>query len=225
MDALRDGNRVVHFGFDHQMPGCIPKGPEVRGNEYVEATKYYSTQDKEEKLSIFIEGLDLFEMLFGYKSESIIPPNYIWSPDYNRAVYEKGVKFFQGIRKIKEPVPGGEHKYHTFYLGKKNNLDQINLIRNVLFEPSLFRLGIKDPVSRCLSDMKIAFRMHKPAVINSHRINYAGFIDQTNRDRTLKMLHQILTIALKSWPDIEFITSDQLGRIILSENNNPNFYV
>jgi len=214
MDALYKGDRDVHFGFDNEMPGIIPRGTEVRGNIYMDAANYHSFKDKSEKLAIFLEGLDLFDKLFGYRSVTIIPPNYTWSPDYNESVLEKGVKFFQSIRKIREPVPVGKHKYHSVYIGKKNNLGQVYLMRNVLFEPSMFKLGIKDPVSRCLSDIEIAFRMHKPAVINSHRINYAGFIDEVNRDRTLKMLHQILSTALKLWPDIEFKTSDQLGTLI-----------
>jgi hypothetical protein len=214
MEALRRGDRDAHFGFENQMPGSIPRGPVVKGNLFVEATMYSSSEDKEKKLAIFLEGLDIFEILFGYRSETIIPPNFIWSPDYNEAVLKKGIRFFQGNRKICEPVSGGNLKYHTFFLGKKNNLGQIYMVRNSLFEPSLFRLGIKDPVGRCLSDMAIAFRMYKPAVICSHRVNYVGFIDQTNRDRSLKMLYQLFTSTLKTWPDVEFMTSDKLGRII-----------
>lgn len=214
MDALRKGNRDVRFGFDHQMPGCIPKGPDVKGNDYIEATKYTSQIDKTKKIADYLEGLDIFEKLFNYRSETVIPPNYIWSPDYNEPVFNKGVTTFQGIRKICEPVPGGKNKYHTFFLGTKNKLGQIYLIRNAFFEPSLFRLGFEDPIDRCLSDITIAFRMQKPAVICSHRINYVGFIDQANRDRTLRMLNILLTKALRNWPDIEFLTSDQLGNTI-----------
>lgn len=214
MDALRKGDRDAHFGFSNNMPGCIPLGPEVRGNPYVEAMRYSSLKDKVEKLNIFLEGLDLFEKLFGYSSKTIIPPNFTWSPDYNEAVLERGVMFFQGVRRMREPYPGGKNIKHRFYLGKKNNLGQIYSVRNSIFEPSMFKLGIKDPVNRCLSEMDIAFRMYKPVVITSHRINYVGFIDTANRDRTLKMLHKILSTALKRWPDIEFMTSDQLGKII-----------
>jgi hypothetical protein len=183
----------------------------------VKATKYTSLKDKEEKLSIFLEGLDLFEELFEYRSESVIPPNYTWSPDYDKAVLNKGVKFFQGNRKICEPISENKNKYHTLFIGKKNKTGQIYLMRNVLFEPSLFELGIKDPIDRCLSDINIAFKMHKPAIISSHRVNYVGFLDETNRDRSLKMLYQILKTALNRWSDIEFMTSDQLGEIIILE--------
>lgn len=221
MDALQNGNRDALFGFHHKMPGCIPLGPVAKGNEFVEPLKYNSMSDKEKKFSFFLEGLDLFEKLLGYKSVSIIPPNYIWSPDFNEAVYKKKVKFFQGLRKMCEPNPGGKDRYHNHYLNKRNQYGQTYLVRNVLFEPSLFRLNIKDPVDYCLSEMAIAFRMKKPATICSHRLNYVGFIDEANRDRTLKMLNDLLASALKFWPEIEFMTTDQLGHILLQ---NEGFY-
>lgn len=220
MEALRNGDEAALFGFAHKMPGCIPMGPEVLGNPYVEALRYRSMQDKVEKLKIFMEGLTLFENMFGYRSESIIPPNYTWSPDFNASVWAQGVKYFQGLRLMGEPVPGEVSKQHRIYLGKQNSLGQTYLVRNALFEPSMFGLGIKDPVDRCLAEMKIAFSLRKPAIITSHRINFVGFIDPLNRDRNLRMLDQVLTKALKRWPDIEFMTSDQLGALLTKGRND-----
>lgn len=216
MERLQKGEQDVHFGFSNQMPGCIPLGPEVWGNPYIEATKYNSFEDKEQKLTIYLEGLDLFEKLFGYRSETIIPPNFTWCPDFNEAVYEKGVRVFQGIRKFREPDLNNGYKYHSIYTGKNNFLGQTYLVRNCLFEPTMSRLRIRDPVDKCISDMSIAFKMHKPAIISSHRLNYVGFIDENNRDRTLRMLYKMLSIALKQWPEIEFMTSNQLGRTIIT---------
>jgi len=56
--------------------------------------------------------------------------------------------------------------------------------------------------------------MGKPAVISSHRINYVGFLHEKNRDKTLNYLRQILKTALNKWSDLEFMHSDQLGRLI-----------
>jgi hypothetical protein len=217
MDSLKNSDPDVHFGFNNRMVGTIPRGPLANGNNYVDVLSYTSIEDKTDKLGIFLEGLDLFEGLFGFRSESVIPPNYTWSPDFNGALQEKGVKIFQGLRKFREPMVDGESKFHTTYLGMKNDFDQAYLVRNAWFEPSLFTLGIKNPVDRCLSDISIAFKMRKPAIITSHRLNYAGFIEERNRDRTLKMLDTLFRAALKKWPDIEFMTSSQLGRVILSE--------
>lgn len=217
MDALRRKEPDALFSFENRLPGCIVKGHEIKGNYYTQATYYNCLHDKEQKINIFLEGLDLFEKLFGYRSETVIPPNYIWSPDFNEAVLHKGVKCFQGIRKFREPLMDGGFRQHSVFTGKRNQLGQTYIVRNCFFEPSMFKLGIADPVGKCLYDMAIAFRMRKPAIIGSHRLNYAGFIDEKNRDNTLKMLNEILTASLKRWPDIEFMTSDQLGKMITYE--------
>jgi len=222
MRALQNGDRDAHFAFENEMPGSIPLGPEVKGNQYVVAMQYDSLEDKKDKLNIFLDGLEIFEQLFGYRSESTIPPNFVWSPDFNKAVMEKGVKYFQGIRRISEPMPGERNRRHPVYTGMKSEHGQRYSVRNAIFEPSMFSVGIKDPVSQCLTEMNIAFRMCKPAVITSHRINFVGFLDSNNRDRNLKMLNELLSRALKRWPDIEFMTSDQLGRIIDTSYNGKN---
>lgn len=214
MDALQKGDRDAHFSFENNVPGSIPNGVEVGGNSYVMAMRYTTLADKEEKLKIFLEGLDLFEDLFGYRSLSIIPPVYTWSPDFDRAVFEKGVRYIQGIRLMHEPVVGSKSKYHRRHLGIRNSLGQISLIRNAIFEPTLKNLGINDPVSTCLSEINIAFKLNKPAIICSHRINYVGYLDTRNRDNSLELLGQVLSKALKRWPDIEFMTTDQLGKLI-----------
>jgi len=214
MEALQRGDEASRFGFENRMPGCISKGANGVGNYFVEALRYHSKEDKDEKLKIFMEGLVLFEKLFGYRSESIIPPNYTWSPDFDASVWAQGVRYLQGLRLMNEPVPDETSKQHRIYLGKQNALGQTYLVRNSIFEPSMFGLGIKDPVDRCLKEMQIAFTLNKPAIITSHRLNYVGHLDPANRDQTLNMLGQILSRALKRWPDMEFMTSDRLGRLI-----------
>ena len=219
MHALKKGDQDVRFGFENGMPGCINKGAIIKGNQYVGATHYHSLDDKRNKLNIILEGLDIFEQLFGYKSKTLIPPNYIWSLDFNRAVKLKGVKYFQGIHKMREPISEAESTFHNIHLGMRSKEGQTYLVRNVTFEPSMFRLGIKDPVKQCLSEMSIAFKLKKPAVLSSHRINYVGFIDPSNRDRNLKMLDEVLKTALKRWPDIEFMSSVDLGDVIVQSES------
>jgi hypothetical protein len=38
-----------------------------------------------------------------------------------------------------------------------------------------------------------------------------GFIDEGNRDRNLKTLSVLLAEILKTWPEVEFVTSVDLG--------------
>lgn len=219
MDALRRGDPDAHFGFDLQIPGGIKKNGYGTCNHFIEALIYDSESDKNEKLSIILEGLKLFEETFGYRSESFIPPNYIWNPDFDQAVNQSGVRFYQGNRKMKEPMPDGSVSLHPRRLGEKNRFGQTYLVRNALFEPSLTKLNKCDPVKHCLWQTATAFRMKKPAVICSHRINYVGYLDPENRDQTLKMLDELLTEILQRWPDVEFMTSAELGNLIVGQDD------
>jgi len=56
--------------------------------------------------------------------------------------------------------------------------------------------------------------MKKPALISSHRLNYIGYIDENNRKKNLRQLKTLLSEVIKRWPDVEFLTSDQLGETI-----------
>lgn len=219
INALQQGDKDVLFGFEHGMPGCIPNNKNRGGNKYVESMNFVNQQDKKNKLGNILEGLDLFEKLMGYRSESFIPPNYIWSPDFNEAMSKKGVKYYQGRRKMKEPISRGSVKLNSHYLGEKNEYGQRYLIRNAYFEPSLSG-DKKKSVTRCLKDINASFRMNKPTIICSHRLNYVGFIDEKNRDNNLKLLKELLTGIKRKWPDVEFMNSVQLGKMIVKENGS-----
>lgn len=216
MSALQNGNSDVHWGFNHGMPGSIPMSSTSKGNDYVEATNFNSEIDKQDKLDIYLEGLVIFEKLFGFKSKSVIPTNYIWHQDFDTHLTQAGVKYIQSSRAFIQPELNGKNQYIRRVLGRKTKGGLIELVRNVMFEPSVD--APRGLVNSVLRDIDIAFTMRKPAIICSHRINYVGFIDENNRDQNLKMLDTILKTIVKKWPDVEFVTSDQLGEIIENED-------
>ena len=85
------------------------------------------------------------------------------------------------------------------------------------FEPSEF--GCKDWVNCCLKEIELAFRWFHPAIISSHRVNFIGSLNPQNRDRGLLLLSQLLNAIVKKWPDVEFMSSDELGRTIMQDKN------
>jgi hypothetical protein len=160
------------------------------------------------------EGLDLFEDLFKYRSASYIATNYTWHPNIELTLEGKGVRFIQGAGTQSKPGLSG-NTLIRHRLGQTNSFGQTYLTRNCGFEPSLNEK--KDWVSFCLKEIEIAFFSKKPAVISSHRLNFIGFIDESNRTRNLKYLESLLKTIVKKWPEVEFLTSDQLGVAILSK--------
>ena len=71
-----------------------------------------------------------------------------------------------------------------------------------------------DWVGSCLKEVETSFFWHKPAIISSHRVNYIGWINPANRDRGLALLDELLNRLIKLWPDVEFMTSVELGDLI-----------
>lgn len=96
------------------------------------------------------------------------------------------------------------------FCGKKSPYGLIYLMRNCFFEPS----QNSGNAAECLNRIKIAFRWHKPATISMHRLNVIGSIDESNRTRNLADLKWLLKEIIRRYPDVEFMTSDELGKLI-----------
>jgi hypothetical protein len=69
-------------------------------------------------------------------------------------------------------------------------------------------------IESCINDIEIAFRWKKPAIVSSHRVNYIGHLSKDNREMGLSQLTDLLGAILKKWPDVEFMSSEQLGETI-----------
>ena len=97
----------------------------------------------------------------------------------------------------------------------KNRYNQRYLTRNCFFEPGSRESGDnKDWVNDCMREIEIAFRCHKPATISTHRVNYTGTLHTENRENSLKKLDSLLSTIIKKWPNVEFMTSMELGDLI-----------
>jgi hypothetical protein len=184
-----------------------------RQKDYTAAFDYVSEDERLSLIPIIEDGLQLFEETFGFKSKSFVAPSSIRGDYLDDTLVKNGVLFHQLGQQL-EPNGDGGFNLINRYWGDKNNLGQIYWRRNVSFEPS------KNPnfdwVNSCMQEIAIAFRWGKPAVINTHRVNFIGSIVKENRDNGLRLLLILLKTMLKKWPDIEFMSSDQLGDYMAS---------
>lgn len=161
------------------------------------------------------EGLNLFEEIFGYRSRSMIAGNYIWSSSLHQTMNDQGIRFIQGMKYQLLPDRNrkGKRKKIRHYTGERNQYGQTFLIRNCIFEPSLYP-NDRNHVESCLQDIENAFLWKKPAIITTHRLNYIGALCPKNSSTNLKKLDRLLGEIKKRWPEAEFLTSDKLGEII-----------
>ncbi|MCT4588724.1 MAG: hypothetical protein N4A71_12920 [Carboxylicivirga sp.] len=220
MNALSNENGVVRKAFDHQLFGISKQLSNEFPNSLLQAYAI-DQKDSESINSIIEEGLQMFKSTFGFDSKSFIAPNYVWSSINEQVAKRWGVCFIQGQRQQIIPQPdklGNTTVSH--YLGEMNEHEQLYLVRNCYFEPSLYPQ--MDAVNECLAQIETAFRWHKPAIVCSHRLNFIGFVNEQNRTLNLKSFKKLLDNVVKRWPDVQFISSDELGAIIQDDKQRRN---
>lgn len=209
MAAINADEKQEQLGFDY---GCIlglgNRKSLNRQKDYTAAFDFVSEEERLSLIPILEEGLLLFEEIFGFKSKSFVAPSAIRADFLDEYLVKNGVLYHQCGQQFEPNGKGGFNLINRFW-GDKNHLGQLYWRRNATFEPS--RNPHFDWVNSCLEEIEIAFRWGKPAVINSHRVNFIGSIVKENRENGLKLLSELLKAMLKKWPDIEFMSSDQLG--------------
>src|SRR5690606_21128331 len=103
-------------------------------------------------------------------------------------------------------------KYH--YTGESNEWSMKYLVRNVQFEPVAFSSNKNTAVDLTMKDIHNAFLWNKPAIISTHRVNYIGRINPVNSDENLKLLEKLIKKIVKRYPNVEFMSTDQVGELI-----------
>lgn len=213
LSALRSGDKMAHEAFKNRMASFDAVTEADPRLMYSEALKYNSLDEKLDIESSIVEGVRLFKDIWGFDSKSFIAPCYIWDSGIEKALASEGVQFLQGLFVQYVPSPGSpglNKKYH--FTGQRNDSGQHYLVRNAMFEPNDKKYN--DPVDNCLKEISIAFKLRKPAIICSHRVNYIGAIDPGNRRTNNILLKKLLGRILVKWPDVEFMSSDKLGAIL-----------
>jgi hypothetical protein len=216
LKALQRGNKKVLAAFDNNMWGISTAGDPGVGTELQAAFDVLDKEDLLYQSSVISSGLRLFRELFGYKSLCFVPPNGPFNSSLEAVCYKEGVRYITTPKIHKEPLPGGRKAIRLHWLGKKSKSGITYLTRNCYFEPS--QPGT-DWVGSCLSDISVAFRWQKPAIISSHRVNYIGAIHPSNRANGLAQLQNLLKEIIRKWPDVRFITSAELGEMINGETD------
>ena len=193
--------------------------PSIRGY-YMGAFNSSEDADIRAFEHIIDDALQMFGEIFGYESLSFTPTTYTWSPKIEPCLVNHGVKYIQSTFQQKIPIGDDQGVKVTYrgFQGTRTKAGLIRLFRNCFFEPSTKENY--DWVGDCLKRIDIAFKWGKAANICAHRLNFIGSIDSKNTNRTLPEFRKLLQEIVKRWPDVEFVTSDQLGEIIEKSNQH-----
>lgn len=204
LQKLREGNEQLLYAFENGFTTVPLKGihPAIKG---FRAEYYFDKPDQISFLkSSITEAASLFKQLFDYSPGSFAPGNGIFHPLLERTVAEAGIKFLYVNHFHKIPDNNGNIKMKYYSIGKQTAFGLTYYTRNCVFEPA-------DPdyagIDLTLKQMESAFRMRKPAIISSHRVNFVGALDPANREKGLKDLKYLLKTITGKWPDVEFLST------------------
>lgn len=218
MRALQSNDLSTVTAFQEGVTGIPRTGiGGVRVPNFQAAFEIDTLEDLEYQKEVIRTGADLFEKLYGFKAKYFVPTNGFFNNTLEKSLFDSGIRYINTAKKQREPLGNGQYRVNTRYIGNRNQFGQIYLTRNCFFEPAATGYEVPsnyDWLNYCLKEIEIAFRWHKPATISSHRVNYIGYLHPENREKNLKLLSQLLGEIIKRWPDVEFMTSVELGDLI-----------
>lgn len=215
LEKLRENHPGVREAFDVGVFGANFEGLGLRKRNFQAAWDFCTPEQNEEVCRSIVEGMAMFEELFGMKSVTVTPPSYTWSRAHESILFQIGSKGIQTIQLQKEPVLDRDSYARRRCLTRYKSQGISYLQRNVFFEPTLFG---GQQVGTALQRLKVAFACRKPAIICSHRLNYIGSLSEKNRRQSLAQLQQLLTEILVQWPDVEFMSSAELLGLMRKED-------
>jgi hypothetical protein len=199
--------------------GCIPGLSFLSNDEryvpYLSAFDYANDLERLVTHETLRSGLKLFEDFFGFKAKTFMPSQSVMGDDLLPILQAEGVemckagarilpKFVNPNRKMKHDYWGFNHKCKIYYSRANCN-----------FEPNK---SSENWVDNCISDIQLAFKYGKPAVISSHRVNYIGVLNEKNRIESLIELEKLISEILYQFKDVEFADSSSLLQILKDES-------
>jgi hypothetical protein len=218
MNSLSNQEGVSRKMFNSGLFDLSDSQTNITENSYVDTLTPSNFKELDILGKNLIEGADIFNQVFGYRTKSFIAPCYIWRPETEIDMNNAGISIIQSGAYQLIPEIGKVNKFSKkfHYTGERNRLGQVYSVRNCIFEPSLTKSSL-DP-SHCLSQIDKAFNNNKPAIISSHRVNFMGSIFEKNRTENLKLFRSLLKSIVSKWPNVEFMNTAELGDLILGND-------
>ena len=211
MEELQNKDSFASKFFDHEfffLYNSLLKN-NYRGRDIVAAFDVLTQDDLDSQIIIAKDSLIIFDNLFGFKSKIFTPPALFYNPQIEEIIKREGIDWIDVGRLFKVPQTDGTEKWQFNYLGRKKKSGLKVLVRNAMFESNISQS--ESAVDRCLYDIEQAFKLRQPAIISNHRACFTGRIDDNNRRKGLFELDLLFSRIVKKWPDVEFISINELN--------------
>ena len=220
MSDLKDKKTDVTTAFEYKMIGIESSFSKDNPFGYMDSfNSNFSTLTELE--CIFKDALIQFENTFGYKSETFVASCFVWDKRFEQILNKEKIFGIQSGAWQYVPIRRKgkvAYKRKIHYTGERNKIGQIYTIRNCSYEPAYTQKPF-ECAQKCLREVDNAFKFGKPAIINSHRLNYINSINPNNANNNLLGLKYLLECVVKKYKNVEFITTPKLLEIISSGEN------
>ena len=135
----------------------------------------------------------------------------MWNDQINDILLREGVTHLQTVM-YQQSFKNKQYETVFHYTGQKNRkCDLKYLVRNVYFEPSYGKI---DWVKNAMDKIDLAFKFKTPAIICMHRLNFVGGLEPQNRCNNLQKFKLLFELIINKYPDVQFLTSDELAKSI-----------
>jgi hypothetical protein len=213
---LGAGDRGLEINLANRSLAALGGEPSMPGVGFTQAFGLWEKEEVSRHRDIMESGLSLFEEVFGFTSRTFTPPAQQLHPDLYPVVESLGVRAIDKPMRCVRKLDKDKTERELNVLGVRRSQNHVTLVRNVVFEPT--NDPSFDSVKLALDQVAAAFRWHRPAIISSHRVNFCGHIDPENRKLGLSALKRLLDGIVQRWPDVQFISADELAdRILIPE--------
>jgi hypothetical protein len=159
------------------------------------------------------DAVRIFRTIFNREPLVFNPPNGMFHTAFYPQLAESGIKTINTKHFRMQPDRKGKIVRKYFRFGQISKEGIIHFISNCAFEPASESYN---GVDITLRQVEIAFKCKKPALINTHRVNFIGSRERTIRDKSLSELSILLSKMKSRWPDLEFLSAGEFGSILRS---------
>lgn len=215
MHALKAGEQDVLTAFAKGMIGIGASFKPDNVFGYMDAFNRVCSSD-EELAQILGDAAAMFEKIFGFPSETFVASCFVWNRALEKKLSQLGIRGIQSACWQNDPV-GQDGTYQLkrriHFTGEKTPFGQYYTVRNCSFEPA-YQSDPQTCVQRCLKEVEASFAHRKPAIITSHRLNFISEINPRNAQVNLAGLRELLSGIVQIYPDVEFITTPELVKIM-----------
>lgn len=158
----------------------------------------------------------VFQAAFGRPPGSIIAPDYTWNTAMEELWERHGFRVIQAKREQRDPGLGAGRlarlrKYLERQWALRRHPDRKYLERNCRLEPVQW----EDPqavVERCLAETRSAWRACQPAIVESHRVNFAH-LDLSVQQAGLEALDAYLAGVVAGQDGPIFLTDVEIAQL------------